>query len=81
MNTVGAQTSPLTALRERIQPNLSHHFDPSGTVAAEERLDIEVPLGNDHCAGGAARVYNEIPWGERRAYINVDSYDRRRWGL
>ena len=81
MNTVGAQTSPLTALRERIQPNLSHHFDPSGTIAAEERLDIEVTLGNDIVRVVRLCVYNEIPWGERRAYINVDSYDRRPLGL
>ena len=81
MNTVDAQISPLTALRERIQPNLSHHFDPSGTIAAEERLDIEVPLGNDIVRVLRVRVYYDVPWGERKAYINVDSYDQRPLGL
>ena len=81
MNTMDAQTSPLTALRERIQPNLSHHFDPVGAIVVEEKLDIEIPLGNDIVRVVRICIYDEVPWGERRAYINVDSYDRCPLGL
>ena len=66
MNTVGAQTSPLAALRERIQPNLSHHFpslrslrDCCGGRAAGHRG----PAGQRHCAGGAALRIQRDPLG------------------
>lgn len=78
---IDVQETPLLALQERLHPDLSHHFAPSGRIAAEEQLDIEIPLGNDIVRVVRLCVYNEIPWGERRAYINVDSYDRRPLGL
>ena len=78
---IDVQETPLLALQERLHPDLSHHFAPSGRIAAEEQLDIEIPLGNDIVRVVRICVYDEIPWGERRAYINVDSYDQRPLGL
>ena len=75
----GAEASPLTAALERIDPDLSHHFDPSGTVVAEESLDIAFPVGNDVVRVLRICTYRDIPWGELRAFVNVDTYDR--WPL
>ena len=76
VSVMDAQESPVTAVLERLQPDLSHHFAPSGTVEAERQPDIEFPLGNDIVRVVRVCVYSDIPWGERKAYINVDSYDR-----
>lgn len=75
----GAEVSLLTAALERIDPDLSHHFDPSGSVVAAESLDIVFPMGNDVVRVLRVCIYRDIPWGELRAFVNIDSYDR--WPL
>ena len=69
------QNSLLTALQERVHPNLNHHFDPPGIVVAEEQLNVELPLENDAVRVLRICTYRSTPWGELMAYVNVDSYD------
>lgn len=79
LNSVGAERSLLTAALERIDPDLTHHIDPSGSVVAEESLNIEFPVGNDVVRVLRICTYRDVPRGELRAFVNVDSYDR--WPL
>ena len=81
LNSVGAERSLLTAALERIDPDLSHHFDPSGSVVAAESLDIAFPVGNDVVRVLRICTYRDVPWGELRAFVNVDSYDQCPLGI
>lgn len=84
LSTVDAYESPVTAVRERMHPDLSHHYDPAGTIVAEEQLDIEVSVGNDIVRVVRVCIYYDgydISRENLMAYVNVDSYDRRLLGL
>ncbi len=69
------QDSLLLALQERVRPDLSHHFGPSGAVVAEKQLNVEIPVENDVVRVLRICTYCSIPWKERMVYVNVDSYD------
>ena len=68
------------SIQERYQPDMSHHYDPSGRTVAEAYPEIEFQVGDDVVRVLRVCTYRSIPWGHLMAFVNLDSYDQQLMG-
>ena len=68
------------SIQERYQPDMSHHYDPSGRTVAEAYPEIEFQVGDDVVRVLRVCTYRSIPWGHLMAFVNLDSYDQQFMG-
>ena len=69
------------SIQERYQPDMSHHYDPSGRTVAEAYPEIEFQVGDDVVRVLRVCTYRSIPWGHLMAFVNLDSYDQQFMGM